>query len=150
VAQADSVPSSTRQLITGETANQSTNLRAVKLPAVRVKPANRRYFFGGSDARVIMRSDEAPLLQLGRKKRGDEPEDLMECRRYGANVGQAPVGPNIEDLFYATAVFLKRLPWRIVLILLLFVSRNKRLRISALDKVSSNELVRSNPEERLK
>jgi hypothetical protein len=35
MAQADSVPSSTRQLITGESANQSTNLRALNLPAVR-------------------------------------------------------------------------------------------------------------------
>jgi hypothetical protein len=43
-----------RQLITGETAGQSTSLRAVSLPAVRVKPVDRHYFIGGSDARVIM------------------------------------------------------------------------------------------------
>jgi hypothetical protein len=64
MAQADSVPSSTRQLITGESANQSTNLRALNLPAVRVKPVDRRYFISGSDARVIMGTDEAPLLPL--------------------------------------------------------------------------------------
>src|SRR3954471_9209667 len=38
---------------------------------------NRRKFIGGSDARVIMGSDEAALLRLWRQKRGEaEPEDL--------------------------------------------------------------------------
>jgi putative phage-type endonuclease len=38
---------------------------------------NRRCFIGGSDARVIMGSDEAALIQLWREKRGEaEPEDL--------------------------------------------------------------------------
>jgi predicted phage-related endonuclease len=38
---------------------------------------NRRSFFGGSDARVIMGEDEAALLRLWREKRGEvEPEDL--------------------------------------------------------------------------
>jgi len=37
----------------------------------------RRSFIGGSDARVIMGSDEAALLRLWREKRGEaEPEDL--------------------------------------------------------------------------
>ena len=37
----------------------------------------RRYFIGGSDARIIMGSDEAALLRLWREKRGEvEPEDL--------------------------------------------------------------------------
>jgi len=37
----------------------------------------RRTFIGGSDARVIMGSDEAALIQLWREKRGEaEPEDL--------------------------------------------------------------------------
>jgi hypothetical protein len=37
----------------------------------------RRYFIGGSDARVIMGNDEAALLRLWREKRGEiEPEDL--------------------------------------------------------------------------
>jgi hypothetical protein len=53
MAQADSVPSSSRQLITGESANQSTNLRAENLPAV-TKPGDRRYLIGGSHARVII------------------------------------------------------------------------------------------------
>ena len=37
----------------------------------------RRYFVGGSDARIIMGDDEAALLRLWREKRGEvEPEDL--------------------------------------------------------------------------
>ena len=37
----------------------------------------RRFFIGGSDARIIMGSDEAALLRLWREKRGEaEPEDL--------------------------------------------------------------------------
>jgi predicted phage-related endonuclease len=39
--------------------------------------AGRRYFIGGSDARIIMGNDEAALLRLWREKRGEvEPEDL--------------------------------------------------------------------------
>lgn len=43
------------------------------------KSANheRRYFIGGSDARIIMGDDEAALLRLWREKRGEvKPEDL--------------------------------------------------------------------------
>jgi predicted phage-related endonuclease len=41
--------------------------------------ANRRSFIGGSDARVIMGTDEAALLRLWREKRGEvEPEDLSD------------------------------------------------------------------------
>jgi len=43
------------------------------------KPLNRRSFIGGSDARVIMGSDEAALLRLWREKRGEaEPQDLSD------------------------------------------------------------------------
>ena len=39
--------------------------------------SNRQCFIGGSDARIIMGSDEAALLRLWREKRGEaEPEDL--------------------------------------------------------------------------
>jgi predicted phage-related endonuclease len=42
-----------------------------------LKPAHRRYFIGGSDARIIMGDHEAALLRLWREKRGEvEPEDL--------------------------------------------------------------------------
>jgi predicted phage-related endonuclease len=38
---------------------------------------DRRFFIGGSDARIIMGSDEAALIQLWREKRGEaQPEDL--------------------------------------------------------------------------
>ena len=39
--------------------------------------SDRRYFVGGSDARIIMGEDETALLRLWREKRGEvEPEDL--------------------------------------------------------------------------
>src|SRR4051812_7669283 len=38
---------------------------------------DRRYFIGGSDARIIMGSDEDALLRLWQEKRGEiEPKDL--------------------------------------------------------------------------
>ena len=41
------------------------------------KSLDRRGFIGGSDARIIMGSDEAALIHLWREKRGEaEPEDL--------------------------------------------------------------------------
>jgi len=47
----------------------------LKTPACSI--SDRRYFIGGSDARIIMGSDEGALLRLWREKRGDaEPEDL--------------------------------------------------------------------------
>ena len=64
---------------------------------------SRRYFIGGSDARIIMGRDEAPLLRLWREKRGEaEPQDLsgnlivrlgvvtedLNRRWYEANTGQ--------------------------------------------------------------
>jgi predicted phage-related endonuclease len=47
-------------------------------PQVWIKPhESRRSFIGGSDARIIMGSDEAALIRLWREKRGEaEPEDL--------------------------------------------------------------------------
>ena len=65
--------------------------------------AGRRYFIGGSDARIIMGDDEAALVRLWREKRGEvEPEDLsanlivqlglateeLNRRWYKANTGQ--------------------------------------------------------------
>ena len=69
----------------------------------RSKPADRRYFIGGSDARIIMSDDEAALVRLWQEKRGEvEPEDLssnlivqlgvvtedLNRRWYEANTGQ--------------------------------------------------------------
>src|ERR1700751_4768351 len=98
MAQADSVPSSTRLLVTDATASPST-----KLQSVRTERIDRRYFIGGSDARVIIGQDEAALLRLWREKRGEvEPRDLStnlvvqlgvateegNRRWYQANTGQ--------------------------------------------------------------
>jgi len=42
-----------------------------------MSPTSRRYFIGGSDARIIMGDDEGALRRLWREKRGEvEPEDL--------------------------------------------------------------------------
>ena len=42
-----------------------------------VRSSDRRRLIGGSDARIIMGTDEAALLRLWREKRGEaEPEDL--------------------------------------------------------------------------
>jgi predicted phage-related endonuclease len=64
----------------------------------------RRYFIGGSDARMIMGEDGAALVRLWQEKRGEvEPEDLsgnlivqlglatedLNRRWYEANTGQA-------------------------------------------------------------
>jgi predicted phage-related endonuclease len=49
------------------------------LPKAYRKPdqLGRRFFVGGSDARIIMGSDEAALIRLWREKRGEaDPEDL--------------------------------------------------------------------------
>src|SRR5580704_5638996 len=65
---------------------------------------SRRFFIGGSDARIIMGKDEAALLRLWREKRGEaEPVDLsdnlivqlgvvteeLNRRWYEAHTGQA-------------------------------------------------------------
>jgi predicted phage-related endonuclease len=70
---------------------------------VRNNKSSRRYFIGGSDARIIMGEDEAALQRLWREKRGEaEPEDLsgnlivqlgavtedLNRRWYEANTGQ--------------------------------------------------------------
>ena len=45
----------------------------------KVWPNGRRHFIGGSDARIIMGSDESSILRLWREKRGEiEPEDLSD------------------------------------------------------------------------
>ena len=144
MAQADSVPSSSRQLITGESANQSTNL-----PAVRTKPSDRGYLILGSGARVIMGAEEARLLRLRREKRGAVEPGLSNRRRYGPSTD--PMGSNIGALFYAIAAFLLRwLPRNILLILLRVLNRNNRLPFSTFDKLLSDQSVRSRPQGRLK
>jgi predicted phage-related endonuclease len=53
---------------------------------------NRRYFIGGSDARVIMGDDEAALLRLWREKRGE-----VECQDLSGNL-IVQLGVVTEDL----------------------------------------------------
>src|SRR6516165_8843185 len=49
----------------------------MKLPACTKPFESRHSFVGGSDARIIMGSDETALVRLWREKRGEaEPEDL--------------------------------------------------------------------------
>ena len=114
--------------------------------------STHRSTVGGSYAPVIMGTDEDPLwLWRKRRKRGDQPEDLSNCRCYGANAGPAPLGSNIGAVFCVNAAFfLGRLLRRIVQILLLLASGTKRLRNSARDRVSSNQLARLNAQEKLK
>jgi predicted phage-related endonuclease len=77
---------------------------AMPVPRACIKGhCDRRYFIGGSDARIIMGNDEAALVRLWREKRGEiEPEDLsgnlvvqlgsateeLNRRWYEANTGQ--------------------------------------------------------------
>jgi predicted phage-related endonuclease len=90
-------PSQTYSLLDGGEAGRT---RAVN---PRLRSADRRYFIGGSDARIIMGNDEAAVLRLWREKRGEvEPEDLsgnlvvqlgvvtedLNRRWYEANSGQ--------------------------------------------------------------
>jgi predicted phage-related endonuclease len=79
----------------------------------------RRYFIGGSDARIIMGNDEAALLRLWREKRGEvDPEDLsgnlivhlgiatedLNRRWYEANTGR--VVTDVQKRCFHSA-----LPW---------------------------------------
>ena len=49
----------------------------MELLASSKRPESRRYFIGGSDARIIMGNDEAALIRLWLEKRGEaESEDL--------------------------------------------------------------------------
>src|SRR5262245_44426514 len=51
--------------------------RRARAEQTNISNSHRRSFIGGSDARIIMGSDEAALVRLWREKRGDaEPEDL--------------------------------------------------------------------------
>ena len=98
MAQADSVPTPNHARNPARNAQQSTTPRRI-----RIKPADRRYFVGGSDARIIMGDDETALIRLWREKRGEfEPEDLsgnlvvqlgvstedLNRRWYESNTGQ--------------------------------------------------------------
>jgi predicted phage-related endonuclease len=99
MAQVDPVPTPNRAPNPAPAQQSTTNPSRI-----RIKPTDRRYFIGGSDARIIMGDDEPALLRLWREKRGEvEPEDLsgnlivqlgvatedLNRRWYQANTGQA-------------------------------------------------------------
>ena len=78
----------------------------MRQPVWKTPLKDRRFFIGGSDARIIMGDDEAALIRLWREKRGEvAPEDLsgnlvvqlglatedLNRRWYEANTGQAVV-----------------------------------------------------------
>jgi predicted phage-related endonuclease len=119
MAQSNLTPTPVRDPFTGANTQRSTNQDAAtgltrlvraggdagksRLVNRRHPPPDRRYFIGGSDARIIMGNDEAALLRLWREKRGEvEPEDLsgnlivqlgvateeLNRRWYQANTGQ--------------------------------------------------------------
>jgi len=73
------------------------------MDSILLKSSGRRYFVGGSDARIIMGNNEEALVRLWREKRGEvEPKDLsgnllvqlgvvtedLNRRWYEANTGQ--------------------------------------------------------------
>ena len=75
----------------------------MKSSLLKTRSTDRRYFIGGSDARIITGEDEGALLRLWREKRGEaEPKDLsnnlivqlgavteeLNRRWYEANTGQ--------------------------------------------------------------
>jgi predicted phage-related endonuclease len=111
MAEADSTPTPVRDPFTGADVEHSTKemgaARATK-PLGQAhyrgkRRVDRRYFIGGSDARIIISDDEAALLRLWGEKRGEVgPEDLsgnlivqlgnateeLNRRWYEANSGQ--------------------------------------------------------------
>jgi predicted phage-related endonuclease len=82
------------------------NIKGLIMSRIHSQPEGRRYFIGGSDARIIMGTDEAALIRLWREKRREiEPQDLsgnlivqlglvteeLNRRWYEANTGQVVV-----------------------------------------------------------
>lgn len=52
---------------------------APQTPIAKFNPNDRRYFIGGSDARIVMGDDQDALVRLWREKRGEiEPENLSD------------------------------------------------------------------------
>jgi hypothetical protein len=84
MAQADSTPTPVHDPFTGADTDPSTNNARQTFPPVDrdgpgltrlahpgCRSTDRRYFIGGSEARIIMGSDEAALIRLWREKRGE-------------------------------------------------------------------------------
>src|SRR6266851_4312733 len=62
------------------------------VPIIHPNNANRRSFIGGSDARIIMGSDEAALVRLWREKRAEaEPPDYSDSLIVQLGVATEPL-----------------------------------------------------------
>src|SRR5262245_25903714 len=73
----DTIAFRLRNAFTTRNNRSKRRIQMVQLAHGQQSYVNRRSFIGGSDARIIMGSDEAALVQLWREKRGEaEPEDL--------------------------------------------------------------------------
>jgi hypothetical protein len=135
MAQADSVPSAIRTLITGATAKASTKPR----------PADRRYFIGGWTPGSFMGDDE-PVFPRLRLRAEVEREDLplsVATKDPDAVTGRIPIAWHVVAVCYATtAIFLGWWPWNFLLLLLLFPIRNKRVRFYAFRAVAAKESMR--------
>ena len=60
--------------------------------SMKIVNSNRRYFIGGSDARIIMGEDEEALIRLWREKRG-EVEPAGSVGQSHRPVGSGDGGP---------------------------------------------------------
>jgi hypothetical protein len=60
-------------------------------------PEARRHFIGGSDARVIMGSDEAALVRLWREKRGEVATSKTRSRPQRLKAGWASRRSSARD-----------------------------------------------------
>ena len=107
MAQADSVPSPIFNPITGASANRSTK-----------QHRDRRYFIGGSDARIIMGDDEPSLIRLWREKRGEiESQDLSDNLIVQLGVATEP----LNRLWFLLGMMLGKIMTPVVMSLLFFV-----------------------------
>src|SRR5215471_5990735 len=79
MAPADPVPTLNHAPNPDAPTQQSTT----KLRSIRIRPADRRYFIGGSDARIIMGNDEAapPPALAGEARRSRARGSLKQSRR---------------------------------------------------------------------
>jgi hypothetical protein len=139
MAQADSVPSSIRALITGATAKASTKPR----------PSDRRYFIGGRTPGSFMREDEYAFPLLWRDICAEVERAYLPLRVatkgsnwrwYKAGTGRMPIGWHTAAVCYASAVILLGWwPWNFLLLLLLFPIENKCVRFYAVRATLSDQ-----------
>ena len=149
MAQADSVRSSSRQLITGESANQSTSLRAIKLPRSRFNPLIATTL---SAIPTPASSRTATRLSCSGSGGKDVPMlswDLSNCRCYAASTGQEPPGPEYRGsvlrdrrIFAGATAFLSCFGSGVG------ISAYASAQLDGM--MSSNRLVRSKPQGRLR